>query len=225
MTRRQGGRDLERQALDVLHAVRQVAERLRQRRQLLQAPLSPAKHAALREEILHDLDRLSNLVELAEDSLRPEFRQETHQAVLRTLNDLRDRNTGLGIGLAFEKIQDLRATAEETASATDHPLGRSLRLKDEFLRLVSYLRSLTSELSPDLNQDLQTSARSINVLIERDRQTPWLRALDDANDHADDNGLVSFIDEHAVAFPTTPPGEGGGGDGPAPGPEADPDRA
>lgn len=214
MTRRHGGRDLERQALDVLYAVRGVAERLRHRRQLLQAPLSPSRHVALREDILYDLDRLSNLVELAEESMRPEFRKETQQAILRTLTDLRDRNQGLGIGLAFEKIQELRAVAEETASASDHPLGRSLRMKDEFLKLVSYLRTLTSELSPDLNRDLQTSAHSINVLIDRDRHNPWLKELGDADEGLDSLGLVSFIDPEDVVFPVSTPPED---DGPAPG--------
>lgn len=197
---RQTGRDLERQAMDVLYAVQDVAERLRRRRTLLQGPLSGDRHRALREDILRDLDRLSNLVELAEDSLRPEFREETHRAILSTLHDLRDRNQGLGIGLAFEKIQELRTRAEETATSDVHPLGRSVTLKDEFLRLVAYLRSLATELSPDLNQDLQTSVRSINAVIERDRQTPWLRSWDD-EDEAGDVSLVSFIEPQSVEFP------------------------
>jgi cobalamin biosynthesis Mg chelatase CobN len=200
-TPHRGGRDLERQALDVLTAVRDIATRLRRRRSYLQAPLSARRHAALREEILHDLDRLSNLVELAEDSLRPEFRRETHRAIMDTLHDLRDRNQGLGIGLAFEKIQELRDQAEQSASAAVHPLGRSIRLKDDFLRLVSYLRSLTSELSSGLNSDLQTSVQAINALIERDRRTPWLRSLDSGAAGADPDGLVSYIDPGEVTFP------------------------
>lgn len=216
MAVRQKGRDLERQALDVLYAVQDVAERLRQRRRMLHGPLSGPRHAAVREEILRDLDRLSNLVELAEDSLRPEFREETHTAILSTLHDLRDRNQGLGIGLAFEKIQELRTRAEETAASEIHPLGRSVRLKTEFLRLVAYLRSLATELSPDLNQDLQTSVRSINAVIERDREAPWLRSLEERADAGGDAALVSFIEPASVDFPVTRPSDGGeAGDGPA----------
>lgn len=185
-----GMQALDRQALFVAQAIRDVAAELEHRREALRGE---SEDAALRTRAVDDVDRLANLVSLANSLPLKDLEPNTRRALQETLDELRRRISRLGTALTIGRIRDLRDTAECSASRHEHPLGKSYILRDQFLRYLGYLVGLAEGLTPEHEADVRSAAAAINVLIAGDTQR-W--ALDSFGGDAD----PAPINMDALAF-------------------------
>lgn len=160
----------DRQALFVVQSIHDVAKSVDRRRDQYRHSSDEDERRILRNHIMGDLERLSNLVTLLESIPEHELHPSTFKALQDCLGHLRGRVSAIGANMTLDKIRELRSQAEFSANRREHPVGKSFLLKESFLRYVEQLRSLVSGLTPENAEDLMTSAISINNLIENDLQ-------------------------------------------------------
>lgn len=197
MARRPEANTLDGQAQGLMRSIRELTETMERRQKRLLE--TKARDPSQEDMLLDDVDRLSNLVQLAEDALDPTLATETREQIRETLQTLRQQTLALGVGLALGRIRDLRHGAEQRMRDKSHPLGKSFQYRQDFLRYINYLRNLIEALSPEYIEDIATTASAINKLIERDRETPWLRSF------ADDPP-PALIDLQSISFEVAAPG-------------------
>jgi hypothetical protein len=132
--------------------------------------LDDGERMGLRYQLLDDIDRLSNLVNLLQSLPNSSLHSATQKALSNCLSHMRQRIASIGASLTLDKIRELRSQAEYSSRRHEHPWGKSYLLKEHFVRHLTNLRSLVDEISLEHAEDLRTSAVSINALIESDRR-------------------------------------------------------
>ncbi len=167
----------DRQALYVVQSIRDVVAILEQRRERYRNSHNDDERYSLRQALLDDIDRLSNLVSLLNSLPDQHLHTATRKALTNNLNHMRQRISSIGATLTLDKIRELRSLAEYSSRRHEHPLGKSFLLKERFVRHLTNLRSLVDSLSLEHAEDLRTSAVSINVLIESDRARAPVRSF------------------------------------------------
>ncbi len=191
---------VDRQALEIVQAIQDVATTLDARRDAIRKGGGSAR---LRAAALVDIDRLSNLVGLATSLRQEDLAASTRQALDRTLDDLRHRVSRLGTALTISRIRNLRRIAEEASRRHEIPVGKSFTLRTLFTRYVSYLDGLTEGLTPEHEADVRESAAAINVLILADQQRASLDSFAEDPDLTPiDMTLLAFtaLDDDPVAI-------------------------
>lgn len=191
----------DRQALALVDAMNEVGRRLDRRRSALSSAHGAYRRDALRQSLTRDLDRLSNLVSLAGDMPTGTLAPATAQEVEATVESLRGHMKHIGLEMAVERLNELHVSAREWALSGTHPLGKSLRMREEFLRYVAYLRSMSGGLSSTNRDMVADTLEAINSLIQNDRRSSWLRSfVDDEPIALIDPGVADFsIDEEDFA--------------------------
>lgn len=184
------------QAMAVMQAMRDVTRQLESRRDRLEAAPRHRKED-LSHRVLEDVDRLANLVSLVDSVENMTLSPEVRDVLRRQLDGVRRRVTRIGLDVAVDRIRELRQAAESAEAGEAHPLGRSLMLREAFMRYVSYLRMLAAGLTEEHLEDVRASAARINQLAARDRSSPWLQAFS-----GDDAELVADIDLLALELET-----------------------
>lgn len=187
-----GSRQLssERQAHDLLEALNQVVHELERTHSELEMPGTDSiRRQHLYYMVLSDMDRLANLLHLAESHNGGHLQDKTITLVTETLAYVRKRATTIGVGIALSRIRSLRRTADRSMNGHEHPLGRSFRLRDDLVDAVSLLHNFGLSLPKEHLDDLLDSAACINSLIMRDREISWLQPLG-----KDDEDTCSLID-------------------------------
>jgi hypothetical protein len=167
----------DRQALYVVQSIRDVVAVLEQRRERYRNSHNDDERYSLRQALLDDIDRLSNLVSLLNSLPDQHLHTATRKALTSNLNHMRQRISSIGATLTLDKIRELRSLAEYSSRRHEHPLGKSFLLKERFVRHLTNLRSLVDSLSLEHAEDLRTSAVSINILIESDRARAPVRSF------------------------------------------------
>jgi hypothetical protein len=167
----------DRQALYVVQSIRDVVAVLEQRRERYRNSHNDDERYSLRQALLDDIDRLSNLVSLLHSLPDQHLHTATRKALTSNLNHMRQRISSIGATLTLDKIRELRSLAEYSSRRHEHPLGKSFLLKERFVRHLTNLRSLVDSLSLEHAEDLRTSAVSINILIESDRARAPVRSF------------------------------------------------
>lgn len=167
---------LDRQALYVVQAIRDVAAELERRRAIIRTLGDEA--SVERTRAIDDIDRLTNLVSLANSLSRDDLQSATRQALDDTLQELRRRISRLGTALTIGRIRELRDEAEGSTIRHEHPLGKAVILRDRFVRYLGHLIGLAEGLTPEHEADLRSAAAAVNVLIAADRQKWGLTAFD-----------------------------------------------
>lgn len=187
----------EKQAWDLIYAIRDVANSLDHRRAAYDRA-GPQERSYLRSVLLSDVDRLSNLMHLAAATSYPDLTPGTRETLEDELANLHRRTLRIGAGVALERIGELHETALQALVRRDHVIGQSLPLREEFMRHLNYLQSLLVDLPADHVLSVRASAEYINALIDRDRHVPWLQSLDETEPQ------LPFIDLDMVAFRLQP---------------------
>lgn len=190
------------QALALVEAMREVGRKLERRRTALTAAHSAHQRDSLRSALLADLDRLTNLVSLATSLSHTELRAETVEILESAVESLRDRMRHIGTEVAMERLQELHISARDWSRGGAHPLGKSLTLREEFMRNVTYLRSMTTSLTGANREMLADTVDTINSLIHHDRDSSWLRSFSD-------DPPLSLIDPKVAEFDEVAEGDGG----------------
>lgn len=180
----------------LIDAMYEIGQRLERRRSALSAAHGAHRRDALRDALAHDLDRLSNLVSLAETVPSAELAPVTVRELTDSVHVLRARMKHIGLEMAIERLHELHASARDWTRSGTHPLGKSLHLRAEFVRYVSYLRSMSDALSRAHCDMLADALDAINALIQNDRHSSWLRSF------ADDEP-IALLDRSVVAFDTS----------------------
>lgn len=188
----------DRQALTIVTAIRTLTTELEDRRAALAAAGPTISAAALRRRLISDIDRLTNLVDLAESLPRTTLHPHTRQTLDGTLDALRRNLSRCGRALAMERVRSLRGLAEALTKRREVPVGKSHLLRPQFMRCVSYLTILVDGLTAEDLEDLKDTAAAINDLITAER----LRGL--VTSFADDRDLP-LIDVAALTFKELPP--------------------
>jgi hypothetical protein len=160
----------DRQALYVVQSIHDVVAALELRRERYRSSLDDGERMELRYQLLDDIDRLSNLVNLLQSLPNSSLHSATQKALSNCLSHMRQRIASIGASLTLDKIRELRSQAEYSSRRHEHPWGKSYLLKEHFVRHLTNLRSLVDEISLEHAEDLRTSAVSINALIESDRR-------------------------------------------------------
>jgi hypothetical protein len=137
----------------------------------------PSRRQSLYEKVLSDMDRVANLLHLAESHSQTLLSEQTCRMMRHTLEDVRQRATAVGVGVALNRVRSLRRIADRSSQRHEHPLGKSFYLRDAFVDAVTLLRSLCDSLPQEHIDDLTTSAATINGLISRDRNVVWLQSF------------------------------------------------
>lgn len=172
---------LDRQALDIVQAIRDVATELDRRREALR---KGGDDRQLRAAALVDIDRLSNLVALATTLRLDALHADTRRTLDTTLDELRHRVSRLGTALTISRVRNLRRVAEVASRRHEIPVGKSFVLRRLFVRYVGYLIGLAEGLTPEHEADVREAAAAINVLILADRQRGVLGSFADDPDLA-----------------------------------------
>jgi hypothetical protein len=186
----------DRQAMALVDAMHEVGRRLERRRIALSAAHGAHRRDVLRAALTSDLDRLSNLVSLADSVPSNELSPATVRSLAQGVVVLRARMKHIGLEMAIERLNELHMSVREWTRSGTHPLGKSLHLRAEFIRYVTYLRSMSNSLSRANRDMLAEAVESINALIHHDRHSSWLRSF------ADDEPLA-LIDPSVVLFDAT----------------------
>lgn len=195
----QRGPSHEKQAWDLIHAIRDVARSLDERREAYARAAGEARHG-LRAALLDDVDRLSNLMQLAAATAYPELSLETRETLEHELNKLHQRTLRIGANIALERIGELHEVALAALVRREHAIGQSFPIREEFMRHLNYLQSLLVDLPADHVLSVRASAEYINALIDRDRKVPWLQPLEG-------DEPPPFIDIDSVQFRLAPADE------------------
>lgn len=169
----------DRQALALVDAMNEVGRRLDRRRSALSGAHGAYRRDMLRQSLTRDLDRLSNLVSLAGGMPTVNLAPATAREVEETVETLRDRMKHIGLEMAVERLNELHVAAREWTLSGTHPLGKSLRMREEFLRYVAYLRAMSGGLSSTNRDMVADTLNAINVLIQHDRRSSWLCSFAD----------------------------------------------
>lgn len=193
MSMRRSTATADRQATALIDAMHDIGRRLERRRAALSAAHDARRRDALRDALAHDLDRLSNLVSLAETVPSVELAPVTVRELDDSVRILRGRMKHIGLQMAIERLHELHASARDWTRSGTHPLGKSLHLRAEFIRYVSYLRSMSNTLSTAHCDMLADALDAINALIQNDRHSSWLRSF------ADDEP-IALLDRSVVDF-------------------------
>lgn len=183
----------------LVDAMNEVGRRLESRRNALTAARGARRRDALRGALVHDLDRLSNLVSLAEGVPATALDPATFDELDGAVRVLRARMKHVGMEMAIERLNELHTSAREWMLSGTHPLGKSLHLRAEFVRYLAYLRSMSDTLSRTESDMLLDAVEAINALIRHDRHSTWLRSF------ADDAPLA-LIDPALAEFPVAEDG-------------------
>lgn len=182
------------QAQTVISAMHDAARRFRQRRDhMLSSPA--ADRPRLTEELIADIDRLANLMALLQSTADTPITPETRTRIAGEVDRVRRYVTRVGLDVAFDRIREIRATAEAHCAQQAHPLGKSVALREGFMRYVTYLGTLAAGLSDQHLNDLRASAEGINRLTSRDRESPWLRSF---SNQTSDVEVIADIDLFAL---------------------------
>lgn len=188
----------DRQALTIVTAIRSLTAELEARRgQLAKAGRSVAA-ATLRRRLTSDIDRLTNLVDLAGSIPRTTLHPHTRLTLDTTLDALRRNLSRCGRALAMDRIRSLRSLSETLARRHEVPVGKSHLLRPQFMRCVSYLTILVDGLTAEDLEDLKTTAAAINDLISAERFRGMISSF------AGDDDLP-LIDIAALDFPLLSP--------------------
>lgn len=169
----------DRQAMALVEAMNEVGRRLERRRAALAAAHGAHRRDSLRQSLARDLDRLSNLVSLANDIPTAALAPATARVIEDSVGTLRARMRHIGLEMAVERLNELHVSAREWTRSGTHPLGKSLRMREEFLRYVAYLRSMSGGLSSSNREMVADTLEAINALIQYDRRSSWLRSFTD----------------------------------------------
>lgn len=159
------GQTVDRQALFVVDAIRDIATQLERRNSLRADDAAAAKARSL---ALDDVDRLANLVSLATTLPLHELDPAIRNVLDETLDRLRRRVSHLGTALAMDKIRAIRAAAEQSVHGDGHALGKSFILRSQFVRYLGYLIGLAEGLSAEDEDDVRTAAAAVNAAIAID---------------------------------------------------------
>lgn len=159
----------DRQALKIIQAIRSLTTDLEGRRAELARSSRTIKAAALRKRLTNDIDRLANLVDLADTLPRNTLHPHTRNTLDSTLDSLRRNLARTGRALAMERVRALRNIAETLARRKEVPMGKSHLVRPQFMRCVSYLTVLVDALAAEDQEDLKTTAAAINDLIAAER--------------------------------------------------------
>lgn len=193
MSNRRARMSADAQALALMDAMQEVGRNLERRRTALQATMDARRRDALRQALLKDLDRLSNLVGLATGLSTTDLRADTIRALEDTVDALRERMRYIGAEVTLERLHELHCSAREWSRSGSHPLGKSLTLREEFLRNVTYLRSMATGVSGTNQAMLADTVETINGLILHDRDSAFLRSFSD-------DPPINFIDPRLAEF-------------------------
>lgn len=182
------------QAQTVILAMHDAARRFRRRRDhMLSSP--PIDRPRLTDELIADIDRLANLMALLQSTADTPITPETRTRIVGEVDRVRRYVTRVGLDVALDRIREIRATAEAHCAQTAHPLGKSVALREGFMRYVTYLGTLAAGLSDQHLNDLRASAEGINRLTSRDRESPWLRSF---SHDSSDLEVIADIDLFAL---------------------------
>lgn len=182
------------QAQTVILAMHDAARRFRRRRDHMLS--SPAiDRPRLTDELIADIDRLANLMALLQSTADTPITPETRTRIVGEVERVRRYVTRVGLDVALDRIREIRATAEAHCAQTAHPLGKSVALREGFMRYVTYLGTLAAGLSDQHLNDLRASAEGINRLTSRDRESPWLRSF---SSDSSDLEVIADIDLFAL---------------------------
>jgi hypothetical protein len=169
---------MDQQVHDLLGALVDVVTSLeKSHREVEGSGILPSQRQSLYEKVLTDMERLANLLHLAESHSESLLSEQTCRMMRHTLEDVRQRATAVGIGVALNRVRSLRRIADRSTQRHEHPLGKSFYLRDAFVDAVTLLRSLCDSLPQEHLDDLADSAATINGLISRDRNVTWLQSF------------------------------------------------
>jgi len=188
----------DRQALTIVGAIRSLTRELEARRAALTEAGRTVKAAALRRRLVSDIDRLTNLVDLAGSFPRTTLHPHTKSTLDATLGALRRNLSRCGRALAMDRVRSLRALSETLARRREVPMGKSHLLRPQFMRAVAYLTVLVDGLTAEDMEDLRSTAASINNLIAAEQQRGLTSSFDNDAD-------LPFIDLKSLNFPILPP--------------------
>ncbi|MGC2855694.1 hypothetical protein ACM64Y_09465 [Novispirillum sp. DQ9] len=169
----------DRQAMALVEAMNEVGRRLDRRRAALAAAHGAYRRDSLRQALTRDLDRLSNLVSLSDSMPSTDLAPATVRLLEASVATLRGRMKHIGLEMAVERLNELHVSAREWTRSGTHPLGKSLQMREEFIRYVAYLRSMAGGLSSTNRDMVADTLESINALIQHDRRSSWLRSFTD----------------------------------------------
>lgn len=160
----------DRQALKIIQAIRALTAELEARRAGLKSSSGRGiAAAALRRKLINDIDRLTNLVDLAGSLPRTTLHPHTRSTLDGTLDSLRRNLSRSGRALAMDRVRALRGLAEALAHRHEVPMGKSHLLRPQFMRCVAYLTVLVDGLTAEDQEDLKTTAAAVNDLISAER--------------------------------------------------------
>lgn len=184
----------DRQAMALVDAMNEVGRRLERRRAALSAAHGAHRRDTLRKSLTSDLDRLSNLVSLADGMPTSGLAPATVRVIEDSVSTLRGRMRHIGLEMAVERLNELHVSAVEWTRSGTHPLGKSLRMREEFIRYMAYLRSMSGGLSSTNRTMVTDTLEAINALIQDDRRSSWLRSfVDDEPIALIDPGVADFL--------------------------------
>lgn len=187
----------DRQALTIVAAIRALSTELEGRRAQLAKAGRSVTAASLRRRLTNDIDRLTNLVDLAGSIPRTTLHPHTRLTLDTTLDALRRNLSRCGRALAMDRVRSLRALSETLARRHEVPVGKSHLLRPQFMRCVNYLTILVEGLSAEDQEDLKTTAAAINDLIAAERLRGLIASFGDDSD-------LPLIDLAALDFPRLP---------------------
>lgn len=169
---------MDQQVHDLLGALVGVVTSLEKaHREVEGTGILPSRRQSLYQQVLTDMERLANLLHLAESHSEALLSEQTCRMMRHTLEDVRQRATAVGVGVALNRVRSLRRIADRSTQRQEHPLGKSFYLRDAFVDAVTLLRSLCDSLPQEHLDDLADSAATINGLISRDRNVSWLQSF------------------------------------------------
>ncbi|MGC2856581.1 hypothetical protein ACM64Y_13995 [Novispirillum sp. DQ9] len=195
----------DRQALTIVTAIRSLTTELETRRVQLAKAGRTVAGAALRRRLTNDIDRLTNLVDLAGSIPRTTLHPHTRLTLDTTLEALRRNLSRCGRALAMDRVRSLRSLSETLASRREVPVGKSHLLRPQFMRCVTYLTILVDGLTAEDLEDLKTTATAINDLIAAERFRGLIASFGDDHD-------LPLIDVAGLSFPIVAPDDGGPAD-------------
>lgn len=187
----------DRQALTIVTAIRSLTNELEARRAQLAKAGRTVTGAALRRRLTNDIDRLTNLVDLAGSIPRTTLHPHTRLTLDTTLDALKRNLSRCGRALAMDRIRSLRALSEALARRHEVPVGKSHLLRPQFMRCVSYLTILVDGLTAEDMEDVKTTATAINDLISAEHFRGMIASFGNDTD-------LPLIDVAALDFPVLP---------------------
>jgi hypothetical protein len=187
----------DRQALTIVGAIRSLTSELENRRTALTQAGRSVKAASLRRRLVSDIDRLTNLVDLAGSIPRTTLHPHTKTTLDATLDSLRRNLSRCGRALAMDRVRSLRVLSEALTKRREVPMGKSHLLRPQFMRAVAYLTVLVDGLTVEDMEDLRTTAASINHLIAAEQRRGLTSSFDNDAD-------LPFIELQSLNFPIVP---------------------